>query len=168
MHHSFSIWTTKSNLDATLRTLCTAEYQVLSLSIQKDFISKSDVLFCSVVTSDFVTSVKYTYIALYMLLTHSKQSIPNNILREKATNLEYIFPKNKLHNNHYLYPKWRWSTVKALLLHNQARQNTVQQYSSAEITCNSINKLSKMKYSKINGYILWVNASPNCHNVQSF
>lgn len=157
MHHSFSIWTIKSNLHATLRTLCTSEYQVLSLSIQKDFISKSDVLFCSVVTSDFVTSVNYIYIALHMLLTHSKQSIPNNILKEKATNLEYIFPKNKLHNNH-LYPKWRWSTEKALLLHNQARKNTVQQYSSAENTCNSINKLSKMKYFQDQ----WVHSLSKC------
>ena len=40
-----------------------------------------------------------------MVLTQDEQYIPNNNLKESEVKLEYICPRNKLHGNHYHYPK---------------------------------------------------------------
>lgn len=88
--HSLGLWTIKSDTHVTLSTVCTAEHLILSCSTEKDFSSKSDILFCLLTISDFVTSTNYIHISQHLLLTQDKH--PKHHLQSSSTKSGIYFP----------------------------------------------------------------------------
>ena len=92
--------------------MCTSEHLILSLNIHEDFSSKSHILFSLAyyirsillhqITSINCIHIQITHVTDSRLTIHVKEAIS-----ERQANLEYIFPKIKLHGNNYFYPKLR-------------------------------------------------------------